>query len=312
MADLFTWETHIDARTVRARTLVVMLGSFVDAGNVQRLLSAHLGNVCANHVLGRFDVDQLVDYREHRPALVFDRDHFTNYEAPEIVLREMTDEGGERFLLLSGVEPALRWEAVAAEVERIVRALDVSLVVLAQGIPMMVPHTRPVAVTRHSSNPELLDGHKPVFGTVGLAAAFPFLLELRLAEAGHDVVGLTAHIPHYLTQTDHPEGAIALMQAIRDIAGLHVPTTDLAVSAGVVRAQIALQLADNEELQEVVGAMEEQYDQVMAQRELTIGEADLPSADEIGAEAEKFLQGHHDDADQDPGPEDPDSRPEAE
>lgn len=290
MPDLFEWESHVDARTVRARTMLVTLGSFIDAGHVQRQIDAHLTNVCQNHVLGRFDVDQLVDYRENRPMITFDRDHFADYAQPEMALRELRDAHGEKFLLLSGVEPAMRWEAVVDHVARIVEALDVETTVMVQGIPMMVPHTRPTAVTRHASSPELIPGNQPMFGTVMMAASFPSLLEYRLGERGHDVVGLTAHVPHYLAQADFPDATIALLQAVRDVTGLHVPTSELAMAAGVIRAQLGAQLADNEEFQEVVTALEEQYDEVVASRELTQREEALPTADEIGAEAERFLQ----------------------
>lgn len=290
MQELFSWESHVDARTVRARTLLVTLGSFIDAGHVQRQVDAHLTNVCQNHVLGRFDVDALVDYRENRPMISFDRDHFEDYQPPEMALRELTDAHGEKFLLLSGVEPALRWEAVIVEIERIVDRLDVETTVMVQGIPMMVPHTRPTAVTRHASSPELIPGNRPMFGSVLMGASFPAVLELRLGEMGHDVVGLTAHVPHYLAQADFPDATIALLQGVRDVTGLHVPTSELAIAAGVIRAQLGAQLADNEEFQEVVSALEEQYDEVVSSRELTQREEELPTADEIGAEAERFLQ----------------------
>ncbi|MGL5405255.1 MAG: PAC2 family protein [Propionibacteriaceae bacterium] len=290
MPDLFSWERHIDSRTLRARTLVVMLGSFIDAGNVQQLLTTHIRQVCSGHVVGHFDADSLIDYRDSRPTITFDRDHFTDYVAPEFGLAEMTDSHSEKFMLLTGPEPALRWEKLAAEIAQVVARLDIKLVVIAQSAPMMTPHTRKVAITKHASDPDLIPVNRPLFDKASLLASFPFLLEMRLAERGIAVVGLSAHVPHYLTQTDFPDAAIALMSAIREVSGLQIPLHDLEVSAELSRDQLATHMKENAELAEAIQLLEQQYDALHKERELPIGESDLPTADEIGAEAEKFLQ----------------------
>ena len=88
---LFTWEPHIDQRRIRADTLVVTLGSYLDAGHAQRLVDDRLLDQLPNRVLGRFDADQLIDYGGRRPEIVFDRDHFDSYAKPEIALHLVTD-----------------------------------------------------------------------------------------------------------------------------------------------------------------------------------------------------------------------------
>lgn len=288
--DLFEWETHIDQRTLRARTLVVTLGSFVDAGNAQRLLNDHVLNTLTSHVVGRFDADQVLDYRDNRPPVVFEGDRFTSYQTPEILLHELTDAQGERFLLLTGPEPATQWEALATQVERIVEAVGVERTVLAQSFPIPTPHTRPILVSKHASDPRLIPGNQPMFGTMHMAASFLSMLEVRLGESGHDVIGLSAHIPQYLAGTDFPDGTLALLSSLHELTGLSVPTTELAVAAGIVRAQVAQQVEGSVELQQMIGALEEQYDAFMNQRAITVAEENLPTADEIGAEAEEFLK----------------------
>ena len=88
---LFTWEPHVDQRRIHADTLVVTIGSFLDAGHAQRLMDAQLLDHLPNHVLGRFDADQLIDYAGRRPEIVFDRDHFVDYAKPELALHLVTD-----------------------------------------------------------------------------------------------------------------------------------------------------------------------------------------------------------------------------
>ena len=288
---LFSYDSHIDARTIRARVLLVTLGSFADAGHAQRLLDDHMLNNLTNHRIGAFDTDQVISYREQRPSIVFNSDHFSQYRAPSLVLHEVTDAAGESFLLLVGPEPGLQWERVAAAVRDIVERHEVELTVFAQSMPMPAPHTRPVAISRWASRSELLVDNRPMFGTIMMSASFPAMLSTRLGEAGHDIIGLTAHVPHYLADHDFPDAPIALIDALREVGALQIPTITLAVAAGVVRAQIGHQVSESEELGEHVEQLERAYDEFHRQRELAAqAEEAIPSADEIGEAAEEFLK----------------------
>ena len=55
------------------------------------------------------------------------------------------------------------------------------------------------------------------------------LLEYRMAQNGHEVVGFTVHVPHYLTQTDYPAAAQALLEQVgkTGAAGLFIPRSDV-------------------------------------------------------------------------------------
>lgn len=293
--ELFTYHSHIDARTVRARTLVVTINGFHDVGHAQQGLTSALTDHLNGHAIGTFDTDSLIDYRDQRPVMVFESDHFADYRKPELGLQAMTDEAGEHFLLLSGPEPAFRWEALGAVIDRIVRTHDVQLVVFAAGIPMAAPHTRPIVVTKWATDPDLIAGNQPLFGTVMMPASFPNMLALRLGEQDHRVVGLAAHVPHYLADTDYPDATLALIRSINEVTGLHLPSQAVALAAGVVRAQIGTQVAASEELTEMVQTLEQHYDQTVGQREITAASEDVPTADEIGLEVENFLKGLGDD-----------------
>ncbi len=287
---LFTWEPHVDQRTLRADTLVVTLGSYVDAGHTQRLLDAQLIEQLPNRVVGRFDADQLLDYAGRRPTITFDRDHFSEYRKPEVNLHLMTDHDGTDFFLLNGPEPALQWERMAASVNHVIEQLGVKQTVLVQSMPAPAPHTRPVAVTRFASDPELVADEAPVLGTFQLSASFTGVLTVRLGEAGHPALGLVAHVPHYIADNDYPAAAGAIMAALRDTTQLAVPVDGFDLGAGIVRAQIDNQVAESEELTQMVGALERGYDQFAEERHLrNVENAQLPSADEIGQKFEEFL-----------------------
>lgn len=307
---LFSYESHVDPRRVHARVLLVTLGSFADAGHAQRLIDDHLRNTLTSHQLGSFDADQVVSYRDQRPTILFSSDQFGQYRTPSLGLYEVKDAVGENFLLLAGPEPGLQWERMAAAITEIVDRHDVALIVVVGSMPMPAPHTRPVVVSKWATRSELLPGNKPLFGTILMSSSFPLMMAQRLGEKEHDVIGLTAHVPHYLADTDFPDAAIALIGGIEDVAKLKIPTIQLAVAAGVVRAQIGHQVSQSVELGEHVEQLEQSYDEFHRQRELSAAEEQLPSADEIGEAAEEFLKTLGEDGPAAPTPEastDPDA-----
>ena len=80
-------------------------------------------------------------------------------------------------------------------------------------IPMAVPHTRPMTMTAHANNRDLIADHTPWVGEVQVPGSASNLLEYRMAQHGHEVVGFTVHVPHYLAQTDYPAAAAGAARA---------------------------------------------------------------------------------------------------
>ncbi|YAL84358.1 PAC2 family protein [Dermacoccaceae bacterium W4C1] len=291
---LYRLESDVMAQDLSASTMIVSLGGLVDAGNTQRLMTDHIRSTLDSQVVAAFDVDQLLDYRSRRPLMTFESDRFTAYDDPSLLLHHLRDEEGNAFFLLEGPEPDFQWERMIEAVRGLIRVLGVRLVVSAHGIPMAVPHTRPVGMTRYASDRSLIPENDPVFGDVQVPASLEQLLHLRLAEAGTDAVGFAVHVPHYLTQTDFGDAAVAALEAIHGVTGLAIPITDLAAAAGLNRSEIARQIEQNPEVTQVVDGLEQQYDSFMRGRErkslLAAELEEVPSADEIGAQLEEFLR----------------------
>src|SRR5262249_60406141 len=85
------------------------------------------------------------------------------------------------------------------------------LVVGFHGIPMGVPHTRPLNVTGHGTRPELAVGSRPTVDRLQIPGSAASLLELRLGEDGRAAAGVAVHVPHYLAQAAYPAAAVALL-----------------------------------------------------------------------------------------------------
>ena len=281
--------------------LVQALDGFVDAGSGRRLAREHLLNALDSEPLVTFDVDQLLDYRSRRPEMTFTTDHWDGYNAPELAVHLVHDLNDVPFLLLHGPEPDVQWERFIAAVGLLVADLDVRLVIGLNAIPMGVPHTRPPQVIAHGTPPELVADYPKWLPTIQVPGSVGNLLEYRLGEAGTPACGFAVAVPHYLTQLDYPDAAHTLLNCVALAGDLALPTEALARAAEVVREDVDKQVATSEEIATLVRGLETQYDDMTAGRGsgLMTDGARLPTADELGAEFERYLSGRTD-PDEDP------------
>ena len=273
--------------------LIQALSGFVDAGNATRLAREQLLTSLEARPIARFDLDQLFDYRSRRPVMTFVEDHWESYDDPALELHLLHDDDETPFLLLTGPEPDLQWERFVAAVAGLAARLDVRLTVGLNAIPMAVPHTRPTGVTAHATRRDLIAGYEPWLQRVQVPGSVGHLLEYRLGEQGRDALGFAAHVPHYVAQTEYPAAAEVLLASVSRSTGLLLPRDGLRAAAEVVRVEIDRQVAQTEDAAALVQALEEQYDAFARGRGeknlLAPDTGALPTADELGAELERFL-----------------------
>ena len=274
-------------------TLVCVLTGFLDAGKAAELAAVHLGGLSDGKVVATFDVDSLHDYRARRPPVTFVRDHYTDYEAPRLVVRALRDTGGTPFLLLAGPEPDIRWEAFARAVREVVEHFGVGRVVSLGAVPMAVPHTRPIAITPHANRDDLVPGESPWQGELRVPASAQALLEIRLGEWGLDALGFVAHIPHYLAQMEYPQAALVLLEHLEIGGRLTIDLGELREAADITESEVARYLESHEEVGDVVRGLEAQYDSFRAAEaagsSLLAEDGALPTGEEIGSAFEAFL-----------------------
>lgn len=301
--ELYRWADDAPSPTEgEAPVLVHALQGSMDAGGAGRLLAEHLRTKLDSTRVLSFDMDVLLDYRSRRPAMTFANGAWTTYDEPELVLDLVRDDDGAPILLLHGLEPDLRWEAFVAAVQTVIEDFGVELTIGVHGIPMGVPHTRPMTVTAHATRPELIEEFPNYFSSVQVPASAAALLELRLGRRGRDAMGFAANVPHYLAQADYPQAAAELVRQVARAGDLSLPVGDLEAAGARVRGEIDRQVAESEEVTSVVAALERQFD---AFRESAGGSGravgatpveELPSADELGAQFEAFLAGKDSDS----------------
>jgi hypothetical protein len=225
--------------------------------------------------------------------MLFLEDHWESYEEQALVLHLLHDDAGTPYLLLAGPEPDLQWDRFIAAVTGLIERFGVRLTVGMNAIPMAVPHTRPTGITAHATRPELVADYQPWLQRVQVPASAGNLLEFRLGQQGREAIGFAAHVPHYLASNDYPAAAEVLITSVSRATGLSLPTDALRKAAEAMRAAIDEHLAGADEVAAHVRGLEEQYDTLLQSRQgsgsLLTDLASLPTADELGAELERFL-----------------------
>jgi predicted ATP-grasp superfamily ATP-dependent carboligase len=269
--------------------LVHGLTGFMDAGGGGRLAVKHILDHLEHRPVAYFHIDMLYDYRGRRPKTVFDSDHYESMDLPQITLSEVTDAEGSKFLLLHGVEPDLGWQSVVRSVVDLVRTYGVRLTVGIHAIPWPAPHTRPIEITAHSNDPDLIGTHQPWVGQVEIPGSMSALLELNLSQSKMPAMGYAAHVPHYLAATDYPKAAVALLDQIALATGLVIPRDELRTAAIAMDEDLDRQIESVSENIEVVSSLETQHDNLMQSRHELTADGQLVSGEELAASFEQYL-----------------------
>ncbi|AZA11585.1 PAC2 family protein [Corynebacterium gerontici] len=290
-------------------TLIVALDGYADAGMAVDASAEHLLNALDHRMVASFNSDELIDYRSRRPAVVIENDSIASAQDLNLEMQVLKDANGKPFLLLSGPEPDLRWNAFTEAVGDLVKRFGVQKTICLYAAPMTVPHTRPLVVSAHGNDPELVADNFHLDSRITVPGSAALQLERLLHEQGRAVAGFTAHVPHYLSASPYPQATLSLLETIASSTGLRFPLGSLEQDARKVAAQVEEQVAGSREIEAVVSQLEQQYDEELERyreanpQAVLPGEGRIPSSEELGAEFEQFLA-HLDDRSLDPGEED--------
>lgn len=290
--ELYTFDA--DAPTVPAGLhLIAGLTGFADAGSAVAQVTNSILEDLDTELVAEFDPDVLLDWRARRPVITFEHDHISAVEPPRLALHLVRDEIGQPFLFLSGYEPDFQWNRFVRAVTGLAADLQVADTTWVQSIPMPVPHTRPISLTVSGTRADLVEQMSVWKPETQAPANVLHLVEHRLAETGAQVTGLVLLVPHYLSDTEFPDAAVAALSGVAAATGLIFPTDALRESGREFLTRVEEQVAGNPELQRLVSVLEERHDTYMegnpVASPLTGVDGEVPTADAIAAELERFL-----------------------
>lgn len=288
------YELHGELPDLERPVLVVMLSGWIDASGAAAATIATIEETCGSAPLATFDSDVFVDYRARRPMMELREGVNTRLVWNDIQLKAGTDTAGHPVLTLTGPEPDSQWKHFARSVTDLALRLGVYQMVALGAYPFATPHTRPSRLSSSSPSADVVAAVPYLKNSVDVPAGMSAVLEHALTEAGIASLGIWVQVPHYVSAMSYPAASVALLDGLREVTGVTIPSGDLAREADIQRARIDQLVAGNDEHGAMVRQLEAAYDALVADVPSAMSAEDIPSGDELAAEFERFLRDQDD------------------
>ena len=278
------WDRRPDG--LRAPALVCAFQGWNDAGDAASSAVSFLASALHASRFARVESEEFFDFQANRPCI-----RFTDAGKREIVwpgvevFEALAPKAPRDLVLVQGIEPSMRWRAFCTQLIDLAEALGVQLVVSLGALLGDIPHTRPVALTGHASDPSLverLEMHSSSYeGPTGIVG----VLHTACVEAGLPSASLWASVPHYVAAATNPKAALALLRSAERLLGVSVDVSKLESAAADYERQVGLAVQSDPDIQAIVERLER-----AAESEQEASPSDVPSGDVLAREFQRFLR----------------------
>lgn len=208
------------------------------------------------------DPELLFDFQEVRPEVRIGANGIREIQWPaNNVVWARTEPGNRDLVLLSGVEPNLRWRSFSETIHEIAGHAGIAQVVTLGASLATVPHTRAFPVIASTADEDLaeeLNISLPTYeGPTGLIGS----IHEHMNAKGISSVSLTVRIPHYVPGAPSPKGTSALLAALEQY--LEVPTEHAGLADDIRdwESRVHRALEEDEEVKAYVTELETKSDE---------------------------------------------------
>ena len=267
---------------LRSPIMILAFSGWNDAGEAASAAVEHLASIWPVQAIGEFDTEEFYDYQNNRPIVSVDESFNRSLTWPTTTVRGVSLPNYDRDLLLvSGVEPSLKWRSFVAQLLDLGEDLDISMVVCLGSLLADVPHTRPIPVTATAARPEFGERlgleMSRYEGPTGILGAIQDACNQREIDA----LSIWAAIPHYVSSPPCPKATLSLLNHLEDLLELPIDLGELPEDAKAWEIGVDQLSQEDSEIADYVKSLEESKD-----------EADLPEAtgEAIAREFERYLR----------------------
>lgn len=281
--DHVRWED--DPPALRSPILVCAFAGWNDAASAASSALEAIAGSLESQVVARLDPEEFYDFQVNRPTIRLVEGKARHVDWPANTVVAAPAPGAERDLvLMTGVEPNLRWRTYSSAILDIAERLGVEMLVSLGALIADVAHTHPVPITGLASEDELVErlglsrsNYEGPTGVVGV-------LHDQARERGLPSASLWAAIPHYVAAVPNPKAALALLRRLEAMTGVALEASELEEAMERFEGQIDRAVAANPEIEELVQRLESQQ---VDETELP---DDVPSGDALARDFQRFLK----------------------
>jgi predicted ATP-grasp superfamily ATP-dependent carboligase len=278
------WDRRPDG--LRAPAMVCAFQGWNDAGDAASSAVSFLASSLEARRFARIDSEEFYDFQANRPSVQFNDDNEREIIWPTVEVFEASAPRAPRDLVLvQGVEPSLRWRAFSAHIVDLAEALGVQVVVTLGALLGDVPHTRPVAMSGHASDPSLMERLGMQGSTYEGPTGIVGVLHNACMQAGLPSASLWAGVPHYVAAAANPKAALALVRRVEGLIGVSVDVSELESAAADYERQVGLAVQSDPEIQAFVERLEQ-----AVESDEEVSTEEVPSGDVIAREFQRFLR----------------------
>ena len=274
---------------LRNPVMIVAFSGWNDAaeaasGAVEHLLSAwhDKKDDVLPELIAEVESEDFYDFQVNRPQVSIDDSQIRSITWPSTQVFGLAVPSMSRDLVIvTGVEPSMRWRSFTADLLDLADDLEVSLVVTLGSLLADTPHTRPITVTGTGAHASIADRLGVTVSKYEGPTGILGIIQDACMRRGIDAVSFWAAVPHYAASSPSPKATMALINTLEDFLDISIPLSDLAERSDLWEAEVNDLAAEDSEVAEYVKALEESKDA-----------AELPdvSGDSIAKEFERYLR----------------------
>lgn len=279
---------------LREPIMVVAFSGWNDAaeaasGAVEHLLSGwrDKNDDVLPELIAEVESEDYYDFQVNRPVVSIDESEIRSINWPSTQVFGMAIPSMNRDLVIvTGVEPSMKWKSFTSDLLDLADDLEVSLIVSLGSLLADTPHTRPISVTGTGAHPSIANrlgvSVSKYEGPTGILG----IIQDGCMRRGIDAISLWAAVPHYASNAPSPKATLALINTLEEFLDIKIPLSDLPDRADAWEREVDDLASDDSEIADYVKALEESKDA-----------AELPevSGDTIAKEFERYLRRQQDD-----------------
>jgi proteasome assembly chaperone (PAC2) family protein len=259
------------------------------SGAVEHLLSGwrDKNDDVLPELIANVESEDFYDFQVNRPVVSIDESEIRSITWPSTQVFGMVIPSMKRDLVIvTGVEPSMKWKSFSSDLLDLADDLEVSLIVSLGSLLADTPHTRPISVTGTGAHPSIANrlgvSVSKYEGPTGILG----IIQDGCMRRGIDAISLWAAVPHYASNAPSPKATLALINTLEEFLDIKIPLSDLPEKADAWEREVNDLAAEDSEIAEYVKALEESKDA-----------AELPdvSGDTIAREFERYLRRQQED-----------------
>ena len=259
------------------------------SGAVEHLLSGwrDKNDDVLPELIANVESEDFYDFQVNRPVVSIDESEIRSITWPSTQVFGMVIPSMKRDLVIvTGVEPSMKWKSFTSDLLDLADDLEVSLIVSLGSLLADTPHTRPISVTGTGAHPSIANrlgvSVSKYEGPTGILG----IIQDGCMRRGIDAISLWAAVPHYASNAPSPKATLALINTLEEFLDIKIPLSDLPEKADAWEREVNDLAAEDSEIADYVKALEESKDA-----------AELPdvSGDTIAREFERYLRRQQED-----------------